>query len=146
MKKIWASLFVLALFCLVVYSANEVKMNAELTVEKGQLRVSRDPGTIDVDMAGNAVSDNVDTILNTATSTITITANVATNGITFFQAMTTNTTWYVDIGRLVGGALYRTVRIKGGEGGGPIRIHPTNTLSATAFGGSFDLRTTVVED
>jgi len=144
-KLILVSLAGLCAGLLSLYAADEVKVTCQLDVTKGKLELERKPGRIEIDMAGDSISDIVQTITATSTDLVVVAAGVATNGVTWFRNLTTNTTWYVDIGRMDGTSWYPFMRLAAEEVSVG-RLHPTNAIYAVSTGGNVLLRTIVVED
>ena len=119
-----------------LFGADEITTVGEVVVKKGNLTVTRKSGSVRIDMSGDAISDNVQSIQSNAWELITITAGVTTNGICYAQCLETNTLHYVDIAPLFvhNGTNYYTPawRLKGGNEPNVLRLHPTNTYYATA--------------
>lgn len=149
MKRLWTILGCLMAAVLVAWAADEIHVTCQLEVEKGVLQLERKPGTIDIDMTGDAISDIVQTITATSTDVVTVAAGVATNGVTWFRNLTTNTTRYVLIGRYYTSGdvtnFFPFLKLNA-EDVALVRLHPTNVVRAVSVGGDVSLRTIVVED
>lgn len=126
-------------------AVNEIKADVEVIVKKGQLDVDRSPGNYNIDMSGEAISDIVQTFTTGAISQVSIAAGIASNGVAYFQNLTTNDTWYINVGITNDSDFFVFLKVKASERW-LLRLHPTNLISAQAVGGPVNLRTLVVED
>lgn len=125
---------------------NAITVTVELQVANDEIEIVRKPGRASIDMNGDSISDIIQTFPTGVVTQITIAAGVTSNGVTYFRNTTTNTDRFIDIGPvdsstnlLAFGRIPATERYI-------LRLHPTNLIFATAFGGSVNLRTCVVED
>ena len=151
MKRLLSYLSVILFLC-VSYSAlaqdgtDAITVTVELQVANDEIEIVRKPGRASIDMLGDSISDIIQTFPTGVVTQITIADGIATNGVTYFRNTTTNTDRFIDIGPvdantnlLAFGRISATERYI-------LRLHPTNLIFATAFGGSVNLRTCVVED
>ena len=111
-------------------------------ISKGSLRQSFAANGVTADMATAGVS-SVTLELGTATSSVS-TANLGAVGLCFARSLATETTHTVSFGRVSGGTLYETVRLKGGEAA-LMRLAPGNYAAKSAVEGS-RLVLTIYED
>ena len=111
-------------------------------ISKGSLRQSFAANGVTADMATSGVSA-VTLELGTATSSVS-TANLGAVGLCFARSLATETTHTVSFGRVSGGTLYETVRLKGGEAA-LMRLAPGNYAAKSAVEGS-RLVLTIYED
>jgi len=111
-------------------------------VKKGSLSQSFAASGITASMATAGVR-SVTLALGTSTSNIS-TANIGALGVCFARSLATSETHTVSFGRISGGTLYETVRLKAGEAA-VLRLAPGNYAAKSAVEGS-RLVLTIYED
>ena len=111
-------------------------------VSKGSLSQTFAASGVTADMATSGVAA-VTLELGTATSSVS-TANLGAVGLCFARSLATETTHTVSFGRVSGGTLYESVRLKAGEAA-LLRLAPGNYAAKSAVEGS-RLVLTIYED
>ncbi len=111
-------------------------------VAKGSLRETFSASGVTTSMATAGVA-SVTLELGTSTSSVS-TANLGAVGVCFARSLATETTHTVSFGRVSGGTLYETVRLKAGEAA-LMRLAPGNYAAKAAVAGS-RLVLTIYED
>ena len=145
MRRIIEAVIVAALLVGVAYAADEIKMDDQLTANKGNFSLERKPGRISIDMVGLGASDITMNIATGAHTLLTVTLPTGTNGVSWIRNLSTNEAWYLEIGPEVGAAFIPVMRLNANElwtG----RIHPTNAIYGRATGGTIGTRVIVLDN
>lgn len=137
----------LVVLCAFVYvrAADEIKLDLNVRVEKDALLWEQKPGRVEVDMAGDSISDIVQTFAAGTTTAVTIASGVATEGWVWMRNVTTNATWYIEVGPTNVTTFLPTIRLEAEEIA-VFRMDPACVLFAAPHGGNVNLRTAVIED
>jgi len=130
-----------------LWAADEIALDCSLLVSKDYLEVERKPGTIDISMAGDSISDIVQAFTVTDTNLVTIAAGVSTYGVFWFRNVTTNVDRYINIGYSpdAGTNFYPFIKLLSQEVATG-RLSPNVLLYAHAVSNTVNLRTIVIED
>jgi len=146
MRHFAASMIVCALLAGGIYAANEISVTTSIKVSKGNYDLSRSVGGNQIDMSGVNVSSLIQDIGTGAHELIVVATDVTTNGYAYCRMLTTNATYYVDIGPQGASTnLLPFIRLYAGETA-VFRLHPTNAVYAQASGGTVSLEWTVIEN
>lgn len=121
---------------MLAYGADEITASTLLKIKNGNLDLTRNVNALQIDQAGDSMDYHIQSI-GTNSEPVTVIADVASNGVCFFRNLDTTAGRFVDI--------VITMRLKAGEAA-LLRVHPTNTISATASSGSVNLETWINED
>jgi hypothetical protein len=146
MRALWIGFAGLMAAALVAIAADEIKVNCQLTVNKGVLELDRKPGRINIDMNGDTISDQVQTFTVNSTDQVAIATGIATNGIAWFRNLTTNTTRWIDLGPTnAAGTIIKMLRLKAEEVQ-VVRLTPGENIFGHPTTSNVNLRVIVVED
>ena len=149
MKKRITGLVALVLAGAVLWAcgADEITVNTYLAIKNGGYDFAKNINQLKRDQTGTSASMAVQSIQTNAYEALTIATDVGNQGYAFFRNITTNATWYVDIGvddpSLTN--LIALVRLEALDVA-LFRLHPTTVVYAQANGGSVDLEFWVLED
>ena len=114
--------------------ANELKIEATITLTNGSLAYKKQPGAKYVTQTNAKVYAEVKSV-STSDAALTF-GGLASSEHGWLYITNLDSTNYVDIGPDSGGAIVPLVRIKAGESVGPFRVKPSITIRSQANTGA----------
>jgi len=124
-------------------ATNAITATALLKVARGEYDVQVNKSNKTFNQFGKNADSRVQTIGTSGPQDISIISDVATNGWAMFINLSTNTSHWVDIGT-TNGSYWAFSRLQAREFA-VLPLHPTNSLSAQAYGAEVNLQIWVNE-